>query len=163
MKQLLIFLLLLAGSVRTVAQVDTVAVKRMSLDEISQMYDSVNFVPPDYLRHSESKQSPIAILSKMMNIKSKKELNLVQNISHNVPMSKFQLIVDKSGNIIDCELLASTDMSKDNTVLNFLKNFHFFISPALLNGDPCVSVVIFNIAYQIYGFTYHLDSYPICL
>ncbi len=79
-----------------------------------------------------------------------------------LPLSKFQLIVDEGGNIIDCELVKSTKLNKDNLVLDFFPNSSFFISPGLLNGKPCKSIVIVSIGYYDHGsISFDLDSYPV--
>lgn len=130
-----------------------------SADDTIAIYDTLAFVPPDYLGFAES--SPLRDLSKLLKFKSFKELNFVQNQSRSVSESKFQLIVDMGGNIIDCVLLESSDLSKDNTVLNYLPNSRLFISPGKLNGTPCYSVVIMSICYFKGGMSHRMTSYPI--
>ena len=132
-----------------------------SADDTIAIYDTLAFVPPDYLEFAESDSSPLRDLSKLLKFKSFKELNFVQNRSRGVSESKFQLIVDRGGNIIDCVLLESTDLSKDNTVLNYLPNSRLFISPGKLNGTPCYSVVIMSICYFKGGMSHRMTSYPI--
>lgn len=72
------------------------------------------------------------------------------NLNKEVPMSKFQLIVDENGDVVNCTLLEASTLNnngKDKIVKNFLLNNKIFDGPGFLNGEPCKSAVLLTVLY----------------
>ncbi len=89
-------------------------------------------------------------------------ISFVSNKQDDEPMSKFQLIVDEDGKIIDCAMLASTDTDKDKKVLECLKNENYYNTAPTLNGKPCKSLILLSFQYHKSGkIDVTRDGYPL--
>ena len=147
MKKLLIMLgtILLVNSSTMFADTIPAENKSSKIVEIPKTFEG-NFIPPTY--YVGTKLNPFHNLQYLMRKTYKREQHIVKTISGSTPMSKFQLIVDKKGHIVDCTLLESTNMIKDRTVLQFFQNEFLFSYPATLDGEPCSIIGIFSIRYD---------------
>ncbi len=141
-------------------------------ETINQASDKFpGFTPPSYLTVNEGENNPLKELFNLLDKKAANELEVVGSISAFQKQSKFQLIIDKKGKIIDCEILESSNPSKDTTVKNFLSSANLFMTPPMINNRPCNAVGIFNILYMGSGsglqntfyrsFKHSFDFYPI--
>lgn len=66
-------------------------------------------------------------------------------------MSKFQLVVDEKGKVLDCSMVKSTNRDKDEKILNCLSEKNFKEEVSTVDGKPCKSVLMLSIGYHKNG------------
>ena len=146
MKKLLVLMCAILLMTSSSMFADTIASENKSSKtvEIPKTFEG-KFIPPVY---QSGATIPFYNLQYILQKKYKKDLNITTPKSESAPMSKFQLIVDKNGDLIDCTILESTDLENDRIVLQFLQNEILFSYPATLDGEPCNILGIFAIRYH---------------
>lgn len=133
-----------------------------SVESIDFQREYVTFVsqPVKYVDYS------LAIYDKLLDhfgyVGKNTDIKFLSDSKQSKPMSKFQLIVDEEGKIIDCALLESTDSEKDKLVMECLRNEKYFENVPKLNGEPCKSVVLLSFRYHKSGnFDVTRYAYPV--
>lgn len=66
-------------------------------------------------------------------------------------MSKFQLVVDETGKVLDCSMVKSTNRDKDEKILSCLPDKNFYEEVSTVDGKPCKSVVMLSLRYHKNG------------
>lgn len=130
--------------------------------QVQSINGNYDFEPPYYNTFLPVNLTPLNKLRYIFGYKGRNRDSKYHYTRIPAAWSKFQLIVDEAGHLIDCTLLESSNPNKDNTVLNFLPNSDFFSSPGTLNGEPCKSIVLLSMCYYVNGdLDEKMDSYPV--
>lgn len=110
------------------------------------------FTPPSFIGgNSPDSNYTLTELFDLLFKKDQAANELASSISSFQKQSIFQLIIDRNGKIMDCQLLQSSNMNKDHIVLKYLSKANLFITPPMLNEKPCNAVGIFKITYSTTG------------
>lgn len=99
----------------------------------------------------DSGKSIVEILRAEFGVNDAKINRLSPKSSDDKTMSKFQLVVDEKGKVLDCSMLKSTNRDKDEKMLNCLPEKNFYEEVSTVDGKPCKSVVMLSLRYHDNG------------